>query len=69
MTNSGLGGLLCLKVDVYGRRGSRPLAPRLAREGESLGLHPGVRAGAARELIYKWWGLLGASLHEAVGNA
>ena len=69
VVSSGLGFLLCLGAEVYGRWGQQSidLVPALARE-RSRGLHPRIRRGAALGLQHRWWGLLGVALQSAVAH-
>ena len=55
--SSGLGSLLSLGVEVYGRWGpqSIKLVPLLARE-KARGAHPLVRKGLMMSLQHRWWG-------------
>ena len=68
--DSGLGHLLCLGSEVYGRWSTQcvDLVPALARE-RCRGLHPRIRRGAALSLQHRWWGLLGIGLQKAVAHA
>ena len=67
--SSGLGGLLCLGCEVFGRWGSQcvQLVPVLARE-KSRGLHPRIRRGVALSLQQRWWGILGIASQRAAAN-
>ena len=69
MTESGLGELLCLGCEVFGRWGPQcvTIIPALARE-KSRGLHPRIRRGVAMSLQHRWWGLLGVALQKAVAH-
>jgi len=66
---SGLGTLLCLGCEVFGRWGwqSIDLVPKLARE-RTRGLHVRVRRGLALSLQRRWFGILGLSLQKAVAH-
>ena len=66
---SGLGSLLCLGCEVYGRWSAQSvkLVPALARE-YCRGLHPRVRRGTALALQHRWWGLLGVALQKSVAH-
>ena len=66
---SGLGSLLCLGSEVFGRWSSQcvNMVPALARE-RSRGLHPRVRRGVALSLQHRWWGLLGLALQRSVSQ-
>ena len=67
--SSGLGTLLCLGCEVYGRWSQQcvDLVPALARE-RSRGLHPRIRRGVALSLQNRWWGILGVALQNAVAH-
>ena len=67
MTDSGLGVLLCLGCEVFGRWGPQciKLVPELARE-RSRGYHIRIRRGIALSLQHRWWGILGVALQKAV---
>ena len=67
--SSGLGTLMCLSCEVYGRWGAQPvrLVPQLARE-RTKGLHPRIRRGSALSLQHRWWGLLGVALQQSVAR-
>ena len=69
VTASGLGVLLCLGCEVYGRWGSQciKLVPELARE-RCRGLHPRIRRGTGLALQHRWWGLLGIALQNSVAD-
>ena len=64
--STGLGALLCLGCEVYGRWGHQcvKLVPELARE-RTRGLHPRVRRGIAFLLEHRWWGVLGIALQKS----
>jgi hypothetical protein len=66
---SGLGALMCLGCEVFGRWGPQciKLVPELARE-KSRGLHPRIRRGVALSLQHRWWGILGVGLQKAVAH-
>ena len=66
---SGLGTLLCLGCEVFGRwsRQSVHLVPRLAHARAS-GMHPRIRRGAAFSFQHRWWGLLCIALQKAVSH-
>ena len=68
--DSGLGQLLCLGCEVYGRWGQPciDLMEKLVRERSRM-LHPRVRRGTALGLQHRWWGILSASLQRAVARA
>ena len=65
--DSGLGALLCLGCEVYGRWGPQcvKLVPELARE-RARGLHPRIRRGTVLSLQHRWWGILGVALQRSV---
>ena len=67
--STGLGALLCLGCEVYGRWGQQcvKLVPELARE-RARGLHPRVRRGTALSLQHRWWGILGIALQKSVAE-
>ena len=67
--STGLGALLCLGCEVYGRWGQQcvKLVPELARE-RARGLHPRVRRGTALSLQHRWWGILGMALQKSVAG-
>ena len=69
MLSTGLGALLCLGCEVYGRWGQHcvKLVPQLARE-RTRGLHPRVRRGTALSLQHRWWGILGVALQKSVAE-
>ena len=69
VVSSGLGHLLCLGCEVFGRWGPQcvELVPALARE-RSRGLHPRIRRGVAMSLQHRWWGILGVALQNAVAH-
>ena len=67
---SGLGELLCLGCEVYGRWGQPciKLMEKLVRERSRL-LHPRVRRRTALGLQHRWWGILSISLQKAAARA
>jgi len=67
--SSGLGALLCLGCEVYGRWGAQcvKLVPAMARE-YARGLHPRIRRGTVLALQHRWWGLLGMALQRSVAH-
>ena len=69
VVSTGLGELLCLGCEVYGRwsRQCIDLVPKLARE-RTRGLHVRVRRGIALTLQQRWWSVLGLSLQRAVAH-
>ena len=69
VTSSGLGKLLCLGVETFGRWGSDciQLVPLLARE-HSRGLHPRIRRGCMLGFQRRWWGILGIALQTSVAE-
>ena len=69
MLSTGLGALLCLGCEVYGRWGEQcvKLVPELARV-RTRGLHPRVRRGTALALQHRWWGILGIALQKSVAE-
>ena len=69
VTDSGLGSLLCLGCEVFGRWSQQcvDLVPQLARE-RARGLHPRVRRGMALGLQHRLWGLLGVALQKSVAQ-
>ena len=70
VTDSGLGALLCLGAEVYGRWGRQnvDLVPRLAM-ARAAGMHPRIRRGYALSLQHRWWGILSVALHSAVARS
>ena len=66
---SGLGSLLSLGCEVYGRWSKQcvDLVPALARE-RSRGMRPRIRRGMALSLQHRWWGILGIALQKAVAH-
>ena len=66
---TGLGALLCLGSEVYGRwsRQCIDLVPKLARE-RMRGLHVRVRRGMALSLQHRWWSLLGLAVQNSVAH-
>ena len=69
VTTSGLGQVLCLGCEVYGRWSAQcvSLVPALARE-RGRGHHPRIRRGISLSLQNRWWGILGMALHRAVAH-
>ena len=67
--SSGLGVLLCLGCEVYGRWSKQciDLVPKLARE-RTRGLHVRVRRGVALSLQHRWWAVLGLALQKSVAH-
>ena len=67
---SGLGKLLRLGCEVYGRWSLScvELVPELARK-RSKGLHPRIRRGVALSLQTRFWGILSIALQTAVARA
>ena len=67
--STGLGALLCLGCEVYGRWGQQcvKLVPELARE-RARGLHPRVRRGMTMSWQHRWWGILGVALQKSVAE-
>ena len=65
----GLGELLCLGSEVYGRwsRQCVDLVPRLARERTRV-LHIRVRRGIALSLQHRWWAILGLAVQRSVAH-
>ena len=59
VTSSGLGKLLCLAAETYGRWNTDciQLVPLLARE-HSRGLNSQIRKGCMLSYQRRWWGLL-----------
>ena len=70
VVDRGLGSLLCLGAEIYGRWGNQCIrrVPELARE-RSRGLHGRIRNGTILSLQHRWWGLLGIALQTAVAHA
>ena len=66
----GLGQLLCLGNEVYGRWSQQcvDLIPALARE-RCRGLHPRIRRGVALFSQHRGWGLVGVGFQKAVAHA
>ena len=66
---SGLGFLLCLRCEVFGRWSGQcvKLVPELAREC-TRGVHPRLRRGMALSLQHRWWGLLGIANQNAMAH-
>ena len=69
VVTSGLGELLCLGAEVFGRWSEQciKLVPALARE-RSRGLNPRIRRGVALSLQHRWWCILGIALQKAVAH-
>ena len=67
--STGLGALLCLGSEVYGRwsRQCVDIVPKLARE-RTRGLHVRVRRGMALGLQHRWWGILGLAVQRSVAH-
>ena len=67
VTQSGLGYLLCLGFEVFGRWGDQcvDLLPRLARE-KSRGIHPHLRRGTALAYQQRWAGVIAVAVMKAV---
>ena len=67
--STGLGQLLCLGCEVFGRWGcqSIDLVPKLARE-RTRGLHVRIRRGMALSLQHRWWAILGLALQRSVAH-
>ena len=67
--STGLGVLLCLGCEVYGRWGDQcvKLVPELARE-RTRGLNPRVRRGTALALQHRWWAILGMAVQKSVAE-
>ena len=67
---SGLGSLLCLGFEVFGRWGPQciELIPKLAH-AKSHGLHPRLRRGSAHAYQTHWTGLISVALMKAVATA
>ena len=66
VTESGLGSLLCLGFEVFGRWGEQcvDLLPRLAR-AKSRGMHPRLRRGTALAYQRRWAGIISVALMRA----
>ena len=66
---SGLGALLCLGAEVFGRLSEQAvkLLPDLARE-RCRGLHPRLRRGTALGLLHRWSGVVAVGLQRAVAH-
>ena len=69
VTSTGLGQLLCLGSEVFGRwsRQCIDLVPKLARE-RTRGLHVRVRRGMALSLQHRWWAILGLAVQNSVSH-
>ena len=67
--SSGLGGLYCLGVEVFGRMSSQAvvLLPELARE-RGRGLNPRPRRSTALALLQRWSGILSIGLQRGVSH-
>ena len=67
--STGLGALLCLGFEVYGRWGRQcvDLVPKLARE-RTRGLHVRVRRGMALSLQHRWCAILGLAVQKSVAH-
>ena len=70
VVSTGLGKLLCLGGEFYGRWGRQALwiVPELAF-ARTRGMHARVRKGATLGLLHRWWGLLGLALQEIAARA
>ena len=70
VTSSGLGKLLCLGAEVFGRWSSDcvELVPLLARE-HSRDAHPQIRRGIMLGFQRRWWGILSVALQNSVADA
>ena len=66
---SGLGSLLCIGCEVFGRWSGQcvELVPELACE-RTRGVHPRLRRGMALSLQHRWWGVLGIALQKSVAE-
>ena len=69
VVESGLGALLSLGAEVFGRMSEQAvtLLPELARE-RSRGLHPRLRRSTALGLLRRWSGLLAIALQRGVSH-
>ena len=69
VVQSGLGSLMCLGCEVFGRWSAQcvKLIPELARE-RTRGSHPRLRRGMALSLQHRWWGLLGIANQKAMAH-
>ena len=67
--STGLGDLLCLGFEVFGRWGPQciDLVPKLARE-RTRGLHIRVRRGIALSLQHRWCAILGMAVQKSVAH-
>ena len=67
--SSGLGALLCLGCEVFGRWSWQciDLVPKLARE-RTRGVHPRLRRKIALWLQQRWWAVLGLAVQRAVAH-
>ena len=67
---SGVGSLLCLSVETFGRWGEDCLRILLALAAQRAeGLPALVRTGVAMRLLTRWWGLLAVGVQRAVATA
>ena len=69
VVSTGLGKLLCLGAETYGRWSIDciQLVPLLARE-HSRGLYPQIRRGSQLSFQRRWWGVLGIVLQISVAE-
>ena len=69
VTESGLGVVLCLGVEVFGRWSADcvRVVPAMAYE-RARGLPPSTRRGAAAALQCRWWGILGVAVQRLVAH-
>ena len=67
---SGLGQLLCLGCEVFGRWSAEAMriVPAMASE-KSRGLPPSVRDGARQALSARWWGILAVATKRLAAQA
>ena len=70
VVESGLGSLLCLGCEVFGRWADDVvrIVPAMAAE-KARGLPPLVRRGATQTLAARWWGLLAVATQRLVARA
>ena len=70
VVESGLGSLLCLGCEVFGRWADDivRIMPAMAAE-KARGLPPLVRRGATQALAARWWGLLAVATQRLVARA
>ena len=70
VVESGLGSLLCLGCEVFGRWADDVvrIVPAMAAE-KARGLPPLVRRGATQALAARWWGLLAVATQRLVARA